>query len=78
MIAGPARCRNSIALGPAGVALLSWRSVACGLRKRIARDLGAHSHWRNHGFVCHRLDLRAGGGGALCRRGARFVELGYE
>jgi hypothetical protein len=76
------RCLNSIPLygGRAGVAILSWNHVVCRLRYSLAVDSVSGRHWRfrDHRFACHRLDLQAGGGGALCRRGSRFVELGYE
>jgi hypothetical protein len=78
----PRNCRNGITIanGAAGVIILSWRNIACGQRHALARGAthdSAH-HRRNHGFTCHRLNLRAGGGGALCRRGSRFIELGFE
>lgn len=72
------RCTNGITIdhGVAGVIILSWRSVGCGLRHALAHGVTRSS--ASHGFSCHRLDLRAGGGGALCRRGSRFIELGFE
>jgi hypothetical protein len=74
-----AGCRNSIAIGVGGVAFLSWRQVGCGLRKRIGRSLaGGHRGRRPRGFRCRPLALRAGGGGELCRKGSRFVEVGFE
>jgi hypothetical protein len=78
----PRNCRNGITIGngAAGVIILSWRHVSCGQRHALARG-ATHSfahHYRNHSFTCHRLNLRAGGGGALCRRGSRFIEVGFE
>lgn len=75
-IPGPAQCSNQVTLGVAGVLILSWRNVGCRLRHTLARD-GTRAS-ASHGFRCQTLDLNAGGGGALCRRGERFVELGFE
>jgi hypothetical protein len=78
----PRNCRNGITIGngAAGVIILSWRNVGCDQRHALARGATRTSarHPRTHGFTCHRLNLRAGGGGTLCRRGSRFVELGFE
>lgn len=72
------RCRHSVPVGTGSVAFLAWRRVGCDLRKRLGRALGIHGRWRSHGFTCRRLALRAGGGGALCQRKARFLEVGFE
>lgn len=79
-IGGPVRCSNQITLGPGGILILSWSHVGCRLRRRVARRSGASQqrHMKDYGFRCHLLPLRAGGGGAICRRGIRFVEVGYE
>jgi len=79
-LSGPEPCSNVVRFRIGGVSILSWRHVGCGLRRRIARSVGADlmGHSRDHGFRCRELPLRAGGGGALCRRGGRFVELGFE
>lgn len=74
VIAGPSRCGNQVTLGVTGVLILSWRDVGCHLRRTLAR----HATTSSHGFRCETLDLNAGGGGALCRQGGRFVELGFE
>jgi hypothetical protein len=78
----PRNCRNGITIGngAAGVIILSWRNVSCGQRHALARGATHYSarHRGDHGFTCHRLNLRAGGGGALCHRGSRFIELGFE
>jgi hypothetical protein len=78
VLAGRARC-GDLAPDGAGAIFISWRHVGCGLRRRIAKALfDGDRHRHVEGFGCHNLGLRAGGGGALCRRGSRFVEVGFE
>jgi hypothetical protein len=80
-LAHRSHCRNSITVGPIPQAILflSWRHVGCALRHRIGPSLfGGNRDRRVRGFSCRNLNLRAGGGGALCRRGSRFVEIGFE
>jgi hypothetical protein len=80
-LSNPARCRNEVpAPGHLGGALfISWRHVGCGARRRIASSL-LHGSGRDRvtGFVCQRLELRAGGGGEFCHEGGRFLEVGFE
>lgn len=75
VIHGPSQCSNQVSMGVAGVLILSWRDVSCSLRRAIARDT---ARAKQYGFRCQQLELQAGGGGALCRRGEHFVEVGYE
>jgi hypothetical protein len=80
-LSNPARCRNSVPApgGAVGVLFISWRDIGCGARRRIASSLlHGSGGGRVRGFVCQRLELRAGGGGALCRKGDRFLEVGFE
>jgi hypothetical protein len=74
------RCRNGITIGhgAAGVIILSWRNVGCAERHSLAHGAARTAGRSVGGFTCHRLNLRAGGGGTLCRRGSRFIELGFE
>jgi hypothetical protein len=72
------RC-SSLVSHSTGAIFLSWRHVGCGLRHRIGRSLlNGSRRQKVGGFRCRNLDLRAGGGGALCRRGGRFLEIGFE
>jgi hypothetical protein len=76
------RCQVNVPIyhGAAGVLILSWRHLSCGKRHAIAKGaIHSYGHrFHDRGFTCRRLNLRAGGGGVICRRGARFVELGFE
>ena len=77
VLSSRARCASSGS--DAGAIYVSWRHVGCKFRHRIGRSL-LHGHRRQNvgGFRCRNLALRAGGGGALCRRGASFLEVGFE
>jgi hypothetical protein len=80
-LSNPARCRNEVRApgGLGGALFISWRHVGCGTRRRIASSLfGGSGRGRVAGFDCRRLELRAGGGGELCRKGSRFLEVGFE
>jgi|ERR1700761_4589095 len=80
-LSNAARCRNSVPApgGAGGVLFISWRHVGCGARRRIAsRLLHGSGGRRVAGFDCRRLELRAGGGGELCRKGGRLLEVGFE
>jgi hypothetical protein len=80
-LSNPARCRNGVPApgGACGVLFISWRGIGCGVRRRIASSLlHGSGGGRVKGFVCQRLELWAGGGGELCRKGDRFLEVGFE